>query len=69
MGLLDVLHSKTDGSQGTYNARSDCCRPVPQMITSQVVSLSDSMMAKAQSRWWLRMKFAQTKLSLKKAAN
>lgn len=29
--------------KGTDNARRDCCRPVPQMITSQVVSLSDSM--------------------------
>lgn len=30
-------------TEGTDSARRDCCRPVPHMTTSQVVSLSDSM--------------------------
>lgn len=34
------------------NAKRDCCRPVPQMITSHVVSLSDSMVGwLCSSRW------------------
>lgn len=50
MGFLTFCTATTGWSDTTHNARSDCCRPVPQMITSQGVSLSDSMMAAVQSR-------------------
>jgi len=33
-----------------YSDRRDCCRPVPQITTSQVVSLIDSMAAAASRR-------------------
>lgn len=46
--LLDCLFCWVNQ---TYSARRDCCRPVPQMTTSQVVSLSDSMVACVLACW------------------